>query len=75
MEIHNRINSYSVICKLCVIYIENFEVNRAKKVKLLHWAIIPHQAIGKSICYTAWKSSNGDCGDVEAIAIVYFLKL
>lgn len=75
MEVHYRINSYSVICKLCVTYIANFEANRAKQVKLLHWAVIPHQAIGNSVCYTAWKSSNGDSGNVEAIATVYFSKL
>jgi hypothetical protein len=75
MEVCNRLNSYSVIYKLCVSYTAKFEANRAKKVKLLHWAIIPHQAIGKSVCYTAWKSSNGDSGDVETIAIVYFSKL
>ena len=74
MEVRNRINSYSVICKLCVTYIAKFEANKARKVKRLHWAIILHQTIGKSVRYTAWKSSNGDSGNVEATAIVYFSK-
>jgi len=66
---------YKKKSKLCVTYIAKFEANRAKKVKLLHCTIIPHQAIGKSIRYTAWKSSSGDSRNVEAIAIVYFSKL
>jgi hypothetical protein len=71
IEVHNRINSYSVICKLCVIYIAKFEANRAKEVKLLHWVVTHHQTTGNSICYTAWKSSYGDSGNVEAIASLF----